>query len=170
MKGDNRKLSPFSFVPVRKGKIMKATMFLVLVVVVLMFTSVTKAGDKEDVHATLNSTIEAFNKRDYKTYFSYFVDDNAGLPYVVSPLRYDAAGWKDFIEETGKLEYVNYHQQDEQIQIYNGDIALVTGHYIVKCMEKSLELDTRSGRTSMVLVKHNSKWYTVQMHFSKMFK
>ena len=91
--------------------------------VVLMFVLITVlagnafAGDKEDVQALINSTAETFNKHDFKAYFSYFIDDNTEFPYVVSPLRHDAAMWKAFIEGTGSLAYVNYHGQDFQIQM-----------------------------------------------------
>lgn len=128
------------------------------------------AGDKEDVLALVSKNIDAFNKQDYKTYFSSFVDDNTEFPYVVSPLRHDAAMWKNFVEGTASLAYVNYHQQDEQIQIYNGNTAVVTSYYTFTWMEKGGQMNYQSGRASMVLVKQNSKWMTAHMHFSKMFE
>ena len=127
------------------------------------------AGDKEDVQATIDKTIDAFNKQDYKTYFSAFADDNTEFPYVVSPLRHDADMWKSFIEGTTALEYVNYHQQDEHVQTYNGSTAVVTAYYTFKWKPKGAELNTQIGRASMVLVKQDGKWLTVHMHFSEMF-
>jgi len=129
----------------------------------------TLAGDKEDILAALNNTIEAFNKHDVKAYFSTFVDDNTEFPYVVSPLRHNAAMWKKFIEGTASLDYVNYHQQDSEVQIYNGDAAVVTGYYTFSWMEKGGQMNYQSGRASMVLVKQDGKWMTAHMHFSKMF-
>jgi len=143
-----------------------------LVTIIFLFTvfaTSTFAGDKEDVLSTLNSTIEAFNKHDIKTYFSYFVDDNTEFPYVVSPLRHDAVMWKNFIESTAFLEYVNYHQQDSQIQVYNGNTAIVTGYYTFSWKEKGGQMNYQSGRASMVLVKQGGKWLTAHMHFSEMF-
>lgn len=131
--------------------------------------SSTFAGDKEDVEATLVKTIEAFNNQDYKTYFSAFVDDNTAFTTVGSPLRFDAKAWKEFIEGTSQLQYVNYYQQDNVIRIYNGDTAVISGYYKFKTMPKGGELNTQNGRASMVLVKQGGKWMTVHMHFSKMF-
>ena len=129
----------------------------------------TFAGDKEDVLASLNSTIEAFNKHDVKAYFANFVADNTEFPYVVSPLRHDATMWNNFIEGTTSLAYVNYHQQDTEVQIYNGDTAVITGYYTFSWMEKGGQMNYQSGRASIVLVKQGGKWLTVHMHFSKMF-
>ena len=134
-----------------------------------MLASSTFAGDKEDVLALVSKNIDAFNKQDYKTYFSSFVDDNTEFPYVVSPLRHDAAMWKSFIEGTASLAYVNYHQQDEQVQLYNGNTAVVTGYFKFTWMEKGGQMNYQSGRASMVLVKQDGKWMTAHMHFSAMF-
>ena len=71
------------------------------------FSTNAFAGDMEDVQVFINTTAETFNKHDFKTYFSYFIDDNTEFPYVVSPLCHDAAMWKTFIEGTGSLAYVN---------------------------------------------------------------
>jgi uncharacterized protein (TIGR02246 family) len=129
----------------------------------------TFAGDKEDIMATLNSTIEAFNNHDIKAYFSTFASDNTEFPYVVSPLRYNATMWRNFIEGTSSLAYVNYHQQDSEVQIYNGNTAIITGYYTFSWMEKGGQMNYQSGRASMVLVKQDGKWMTAHMHFSKMF-
>ncbi len=135
----------------------------------LVFISITYAGDKEDVLKALKTNIDAFNQHDFKTYFSNFVEDNTEFPYVVSPLRHDAAMWKNFIEGTGLLAYVNYHQQDSEVQIYNGNTAVVTGYYTFSWMEKGGQMNYQSGRASMVLVKQDGRWLTAHMHFSEMF-
>jgi ketosteroid isomerase-like protein len=136
---------------------------------IVVFTSSAFASDKEDIMQALNTTIEAFNKHDLKTYFSNFVADNTEFPYVVSPLRHDATMWKNFIEGTTSLAYVNYHQQDNEVQIYNGNTAVVTGYYTFTWMEKGGQMNYQSGRASMVLVKQGGKWLTAHMHFSEMF-
>ena len=127
------------------------------------------AGDKEDVQAALDKTIESFNKQDYKTYFSAFVDDYTTFTTVGSPLRFDAKAWKEFIEGTSQLQYVNYYQQDNIIRIYNGVIAVVTGYYKFKTMPKGGELNIQNGRASIIMIKQDGKWLTTHMHFSKMF-
>jgi uncharacterized protein (TIGR02246 family) len=133
------------------------------------FSTGTVAGDREDVMATINENIDAFNKQDYKKYWSNFVEDNTEFPYVVSPLRHNADMWKNFIEGTASLAYVNYHQQDAEVQIYNGNTGIVTGYYTFTWMEKGGQMNYQSGRASMVLVKQDGKWMVAHMHFSKMF-
>jgi len=133
------------------------------------FSTRSFAGDKEDVQTLVTATAESFNKHDFKTYFSYFVEDNTEFPYVVSPLRHDAAMWKAFIEGTGSLAYVNYHGQDFQTQIYNGNSAVVTSYYTFTWMEKGGQMNYQSGRATMVAVKQGGKWLIAHMHFSKMF-
>jgi uncharacterized protein (TIGR02246 family) len=142
------------------------------IALLFLFTALTNnifAGDKEDVLAVINKNIDAFNKQDYKTYWENFTDDNTEFPYVVSPLRHDAAMWKNFIEGTASLAYVNYHQQDEQVQLYNGNTAVVTAYFTFSWMEKGGQMNYQTGRASMVLVKQNGKWMTAHMHFSEMF-
>jgi|GEM_PF-1973386 len=145
---------------------------LKLIAVLLFFAVLAGnsfAGDKEDVLAVLSKNIDAFNKQEYKTYFSNFVKDNTEFTGVVSPLRYDAAGWKAFIEGTALLAYVNYRQQDEQVQLYNGNTAVITAYFTFTWMETGGQINYQTGRSSTVLVKQDGKWMTVHMHFSKMF-
>jgi len=152
-----------------KGSTMKHFKLFLIVFLFAVLAGSTFAGDKEDVVATLNSTIESFNKHDVKAYFANFVTDNTEFPYVVSPLRHDAAMWKNFIEGTTSLAYVNYHQQDTEVQIYNGNSAVVTSYYTFSWMEKGGQMNYQSGRASMFLVKQDGRWLTAHMHFSKMF-
>ena len=163
---DRRETNPNS---IMKGYTMKRFKITAMIFLFAIGSSSTFAGAKEDVEATLNSTVEAFNKHDFKAYFSYFVDDNTEFPYVVSPLRHDANMWKNFIEGTTALAYVNYHQQDTEVQIYNGNSAVVTGYYTFSWMEKGGQMSHQSGRASMFLVKQSGKWMIAHMHFSEMF-
>jgi len=148
---------------------MKRFNLAAVIFLLALLANTTFAGDKEDVAAAINSNMEAFNKHDFNTYFSNFVSDNTEFPYVVSPLRHDAAMWRNFIEGTASLAYVNYHQQDTEIQLYNGDTAVATSYYTFTWMEKGGQMNYQSGRASMVLVKQDGKWLTAHMHFSKMF-
>lgn len=152
-----------------KEKTMKHFKNIAILFLFWALISSTFAGEKEDVQALINATADSFNKHDFKTYFSYFVDDNTEFPYVVSPLRHDAAMWETFIEGTGSLAYVNYHGQDFQIQIYNGNSAVVTSYYTFTWMEKGGAMNYQSGRATMVAVKQGGKWLIAHMHFSKMF-
>ncbi len=155
--------------PKIRGIAMKHFKLISVIFLFAAFASSTFAGDKEDVLALVSKNIDAFNKQDYKTYFSSFVSDNTEFPYVVSPLRHDAAMWKNFIEGTASLAYVNYHQQDSEVQIYNGNTAVITSYYTFTWMEKGGQMNYQSGRSSMVLIKQDGKWMTAHMHFSKMF-
>jgi len=148
---------------------MKHFKIIAIILLFVVFASSAFAGDKEDVLALVNVTAETFNNHDFKTYFSYFADDNTEFPYVVSPLRHDAVMWKAFIEATGSLAYVNYHGQDFQVQIYNGNSAVVTSYYTFTWMEKGGQMNYQSGRATMVAVKQGGKWLIAHMHFSKMF-
>ena len=148
---------------------MKHLKIISVVFLFFVFASSALAGDKEDVQSLINVTAETFNKHDFKAYFSYFVDDNTEFPYVVSPLRHDAAMWKAFIEGTGSLAYVKYYGQDFQIQIYNGNSAVVTSYYTFTWMEMGGQMNYQSGRATMVAVKQGGKWLIAHMHFSKMF-
>jgi uncharacterized protein (TIGR02246 family) len=143
-----------------------------LVVVFFLFAVLsgsTFAGDKEDVKALVEKTAEVFNKQDFKTYWSFFTEDNTEFPYVGSTLRHDAAAWKSFIEGTASLAYVNYHGQDFHTQIYNGNSAVITSYYTFTWMEKGGPMNFQSGRATMVAVKQGGKWLIAHMHFSKMF-
>ncbi len=148
---------------------MKTLTVLILPLLFLASANSGLAGEKEDILGAVNKNIEAFNKHDFVSYFSSFAQDNTEFPYVVSPLRHDAAAWRSFIEGTATLEYVNYHHQDELVQTYNGNTAVVTAYYLFTWKPKGEEMQTQSGRASMVLVKQGGKWFTVHMHFSKFF-
>jgi uncharacterized protein (TIGR02246 family) len=148
---------------------MKILKVLSVLFVSLLFLSSAYAGDKEDVQALVKNTAEAFNQHNFTTYWTYFTDDNTEFPYVVSPLRHDAAAWKAFIEGTASLAYVNYHEQDYEIQVYNGDAAVITGYYTFTWMEKGGQMNYQSGRATMVAVKEGGKWLIAHMHFSEMF-
>lgn len=148
---------------------MKNIKILFFLSLFLLIGSNAFAGDKEDVEAVLDKTQDAFNKHDFTSYFLYFTNDNTEFTYVASPLRYNAAEWKAFIEGTSSLAYVDYHGQDFQIQVYNSDAAVATSYYTFTWMEKGGQMNYQSGRASIFFVKQNGKWLITHMHFSKMF-
>jgi uncharacterized protein (TIGR02246 family) len=148
---------------------MKTLKVLVVLFLFLLVTSSTFAQDKEDVLAVVNNALEAFNQHNLATFFSYFTTDVSVFTYVVSPLRHDAADFKSFIEGTTSLAYVNLHQQEYQVQIYNADAAVVTGYFTFTWMEKGGQMNYQTGRVTTVEVKQDGKWLIAHMHFSKMF-
>ncbi len=148
---------------------MKVFKIITIIILFSSFLNNTFAGDKEDVLALAAKSAEIFNNKDVKTYFSLFVDDNTEFSGVASTLRYDANAWIDFIEGTANLAYVNYSQQENHVQVYNGNSAIVTGYFTFTWMEKGGQLNTQNGRASMVAVKQDGKWLIAHMHFSKMF-
>lgn len=139
--------------------------------VLLLFLTLNPAyaGDREDIQGVISKQIASFNNQDYNAYFQFFASDYTAFTYVASTLRHDASAWRSFIEGTAALEHVNYHQQDERIQIYNGNTAVVTGYYTFTWQPRGESVNTQSGRSSNILVKQNGKWLTTHMHFSKMF-
>ncbi|MGB5511228.1 MAG: nuclear transport factor 2 family protein [Woeseiaceae bacterium] len=139
------------------------------VLLLLLLTGSAMAGDKEDIKAANSKTLVAFNSQDYAAYFAGFVEDHTDFPYVVSPLRHDAAMWKAFVEGTSNLEYVNYHQQDEQIQVYNGNAAVLTAYYTFTSKPKEGPAEYQTGRASVMYVKVKGQWLVAHMHFSEMF-
>lgn len=148
---------------------MKNLKALLVAFISLFFLSSVYAGDKEDVRTLVDNAIEALNQHNVPTYFSYFTDDNTEFSYVVTPLRHNASSWKAFIQGTTKLAYVSYQGQDNEIQIYNGDAAVVTGYYTFSWMEKGGQMNYQSGRATIVAVKKEGKWLIAHMHFSEMF-
>ncbi len=148
---------------------MKNYKLLAVIFLLVILAGSTFAGDKEDVQATMNNIGNAFNSHNFKAYFDAFTDDYTVFTAGGTPLRYDASAWKDFIESTASLEYVNYSQQDNVIQVYNGNAAVVTGYYVFKNKAKGGKLNTETGRASTFMVKKNGKWLIAHMHYSKMF-
>ena len=142
---------------------------LSFVMLLVLLTGNAVAGDREDVKTANDKIVEAFNSQDYASYFAGFVEDHTDFPYVVSPLRHDAAMWKAFVEGTATLEYVNYHQQDEQIQVYNGNAAVLTAYYTFTSKPKEGPAEYQTGRASVTYVKVKGRWLVAHMHFSKMF-
>lgn len=142
---------------------------LSFVLLLVLLTGSAVAGDKEDIKAANSKTLAAFNSQDHAAYFATFVEDHTNFPYVVSPLRHDAAMWKAFIEGTANLEYVNYHQQDEQIHVYNGNAAVLTAYYTFTSKTKDGPAEYQTGRASVMYVKVKDQWLVAHMHFSKMF-
>jgi len=152
-----------------KRKIMKNIKYGLVMLLIALLTTSAFASEKEGIQATLNNAVDSFNNIDHQTYLSLFVDDNTAFSYVVSSLLHDAAAWKAFIMGTANLEYVNYQSQDNLVQVYNDDSAVVTGYYTFKWMEKGGLLQTQNGRATTVLIKKNGKWLIAHMHFSKLF-
>lgn len=52
----------------------------------LSFSPNIIAGDKEDVEAVTKNAADAFNSKDYQTYFSYLADDLEVFTGVSTPL------------------------------------------------------------------------------------
>lgn len=148
---------------------MKNIKYILVLLLITLLTNTAFANEKENVQTVINKAINSYNKHDYQTYFSLFVDDNTEFTGVASSLRHDATAWETFIRGAANLEYVNYHSQDNVIQIYNDDSAVVTSYFTFKWKEKGGLLQTQNGRATTVLIKKNGKWLIAHMHFSKLF-
>jgi ketosteroid isomerase-like protein len=148
---------------------MKRTIWIGASALVLAFACNAFAGDKEDVAAAVNKVIKDFNVKDYPAYFAAFTSDFDAFTTGTTPLRYDAASWKVFIEGLSKLAFVDYQQQDNVIRILNGNTAVVSGYYVFKVMPQGGTMVVENGRASIVMVKQSGKWLIAHNHFSKLF-
>jgi ketosteroid isomerase-like protein len=128
------------------------------------------AGDKEDVQAAAKNAADAFNSKDYQTYFSYLADDLEVFTGVSTPLLHiGKINWKNFIKGLGSLPMVSYNQQQNSIRIFNGNTAVVNGYFVFTVVGNDGNVTNQSGRNSTTLVKQNGKWLIVNYHFSPLF-
>lgn len=100
---------------------MKQFKLLAVIILLVIVAGSSFAGNKEDIKAFIKNTESVFNSHNFKVYYDSFTDDYTVFTTSGTPLRYDAGAWKNFIESTSSLEYVNYSQPDNFIQVYNGD-------------------------------------------------
>ncbi len=136
----------------------------------LSFSANTFAGDKEDVEAVIKKSYDAFNSKDYQTYFTYLADDLEVFTGVSTPLLHiGKAHWMDFINGLGSLPLVTYNQQQNSIRIYNASTAVINGYFVFTVVGKDESSTTLSGRNSTTLVKQNGKWLIVNAHYSPLF-
>jgi len=149
---------------------MKHLKLTIVVFLLITFISSTFAGDKEDAEAVIKKAADAFNSKDYQTYFTYLADDLEVFTGVSTPLLHiGKTHWMDFINSFGSLPLVTYNQQQNSIRIYNGNTAVVNGYFVFMVVGKDGSVTTQSGRNSTTLVKQNGKWLIVNLHFSPMF-
>lgn len=136
----------------------------------LAFSAKAFAGDKEDAEAVIKKTAEAFNSKDYQTYFTYLADDLEVFTGVSTPLLHiGKINLMNFINGLGSLPMVTYNQQQNSTRIYNGNTAVVNGYFVFTVVGKDGNATNQSGRNSTTLVKQNGKWLIVNLHFSPMF-
>jgi ketosteroid isomerase-like protein len=130
----------------------------------------TLAGDKEDVETVTKNAADAFNSKDYQTYFSYLADDLEVFTGISTPLLHiGKTHWVNFIKGLESLPMVSYNQQQNSIRVFNGNTAVVNGYFVFTVVGNDGNVTNQSGRNSTTLVKQNGKWVIVNYHFSKMF-
>jgi len=136
----------------------------------LSWSANTFAGDKEDVTDVLNKAHEAFNSKDYQTYFTYLADDLEVFTGVSTPLLHiGKTHWMNFINGFASISMVTYSQQQNTVRVYNGNSAVVNGYFVFTIVGNDGNVTTQSGRNSTTLIKQNGKWLVVNYHFSPMF-
>ena len=136
----------------------------------LSFSVNTFAGDKEDVEAVIKKAYDAFNSKDYQTYFTYLADDLEVFTGVSTPLLHvGKTHWMEFINGFGSLPSVTYNQQQNSIRVFNGNTAVVNGYFVFTVVGNDGNVTNLSGRNSTTLIKQNGNWLIVNYHFSKMF-
>ena len=136
----------------------------------LSFSASTFAGDKEDVETVTKNAADAFNSKDYETYFSYLADDLEVFTGVSTPLLHiGKAHWVDFINGFSSLPMVTYNQQQNSVRVFNGNTAVVNGYFVFTVVGNDGTVTNQSGRNSTTLIKKDGNWVIVNFHFSKMF-
>ena len=136
----------------------------------LSFSANTFAGDKEDVEAVIKKSYDAFNSKDYQTYFTYLADDLEVFTGVSTPLLHvGKTHWMEFINGFGSLPSVTYNQQQNSVRVYNDNTAVVNGYFVFTVVGNDGNVTNLSGRNSTTLIKQNGKWLIVNCHFSELF-
>jgi uncharacterized protein (TIGR02246 family) len=149
---------------------MKKLKYISILFLFAILAGSTFAGDKEDVEAVTKNAADAFNSKDYQTYFSYLADDLEVFTGVSTPLLHiGKTNWMNFINGFESLPMVTYNQQQNSIRIYNGNTAVVNGYFVFTVVGNDGTVTNQSGRNSTTLVKQNGKWLIVNYHFSPMF-
>ncbi len=143
--------------------------FTAIFFIAVMFFGTSYAGDKEDVEAFIDETINAFNSKQ-ETYLSSVSDDMQAFNSIIKTLIFeDKTEWENWIRSLWDLPYVNYQQQHNSVRVYNGNAAVVNGYYTFTTIAKDGNSSTISGRATISLVKMDGKWMVVNYHFSKFF-
>jgi ketosteroid isomerase-like protein len=149
---------------------MKQTRAILAVFILATFVGSAFAGDKEDVRAVLDNTAKAFNSKDKVAYESALADEFQAFTSVQTPLLYETkASWMAFISGLWQLPSVTYNQQQNSIQVYNGDSAVANGYYIFTVVGKDGDATTVSGRATISFAKLHGRWMIVNYHFSNLF-
>ena len=149
---------------------MKKLKYISILFLFTLFASSTFAGDKEDVEAAAKNAADAFNSKDYQTYFSYLADDLEVFTGVSTPLLHiGKTHWVNFIKGFESLPMVSYNQQQNSVRVYNGNTAVVNGYFVFTVVGNDGNVTNQSGRNSTTLIKQNDKWLIVNLHFSPMF-
>jgi uncharacterized protein (TIGR02246 family) len=149
---------------------MKHLKFITILLFFVVLAGSTFAGDKEDVGAIINKAWDAFNSKDYQTFFTYSADDFEMFTGVSTPLLHiGKPHMMEYVNSFSSLPLVTYNQQQNTIRIYNGNTAVVNGYFVFTVVGKDGNVTNQSGRNSTTLVKQNGKWLIVNIHFSPMF-
>jgi len=149
---------------------MKHLKFITILLFFVVLAGSTFAGDKEDVGAIINKAWDAFNSKDYQTFFTYSADDFEMFTGVSTPLLHiGKPHMMEYVNSFNSLPMVNYRQQQNSIRIFNGNTAVVNGYFVFTVVGKDGSVTNQSGRNSTTLVKQNGKWLIVNIHFSPMF-
>ncbi len=116
---------------------MKHFKLIGIFILLALLAGSTFAGDKEDVGAVIDKAWEAFNSKDYQTFFPYSADDFEMFTGVSTPLLHiGKPHMMEYVNSFNSLPMVNYRQQQNSIRIYNGNTAVVNGYLFSLSSEK----------------------------------
>jgi uncharacterized protein (TIGR02246 family) len=128
-------------------------------------------AEVDEVQALLDQAIQAFNTRDFDTYFAVFSDDVEAFVGIQTPFRIEGkAAWRTFIEGLAALPVVTNTQRHSSYRVYNGNTVIVNGYFDFTVVTKDEQATTLNGRTSFTWVRVEGKWLIANQHYSRIFE
>lgn len=136
-----------------------------LVVLVFFVSAPALAGDVDDVKATFDNAVKAYNSKD-EGFFNMVHDQGV----VFSPSVPFAADGKAAYEQYTKGVWANMDSStfvpvNPQFRVI-GDMGLAWGHYAIALKPKDGGARSIYGRYTVVFAKSGGKWLAVTAHYS----
>lgn len=126
--------------------------------------------EAEAVQALIQKAIRSFNAGDLETYLGLFTDDVESYSGVQTPLRFEGLpAWKSYIEGLRKGMEPRYEQRQPTLRSFNADVVVVNSYYVFSGTGPTGQMETQTGRASLVVVKQGGKWLIANQHYSPMF-
>jgi ketosteroid isomerase-like protein len=123
----------------------------------------------QDAAEAVQNAIDAFNARNFSTYFKLFTSDLESYAGVHTPLRFEGlAAWKEFIDGLA-VGTAHFEQRHPTYRDYNGNTVVANGYFVFTSQMDNGPVQVQSGRHSYTVVKIEGKWLIANQHYSAMF-